>query len=76
MYLVKSLHNTVNLSLNLATRATQRHIIGCQHDDIVILYCKKNVRTPTDILRRVFHILMFVSVNRRHNEARAHITML
>jgi len=41
------------------------------------IHCK-NIRTSTDILQRVFHILTaplpytFVSVNRRNNEARAH----
>jgi len=45
------------------------------------LHCK-NACISTDILRRVFRNLTdpvpytFISVNRRNNEARAHITML
>jgi len=35
----------------------------------------KNVRISTDILWRVFRLLTFVSVDRRNNEARAHIAM-
>jgi len=47
---------------------------------VLILHCE-NIRISTDILWRVFHVLMepvpytFVSVNRRNNEARAHITL-